>query len=294
MNKERPATPSTGHDAMQAMFDGVPFQMGVSELTADDDLLLVSVNPAAAAALGRKLEDVQGKRLSELGLAGPGKGVWLDQYREALATGRSVTFEHPSGVPGSDDWWLISLTHIGTGPTGNPRFAYIVQDISARKRHERTQQALYRISEAAQSEDSLPDLLARVHEIVGTLLPAKNFFVALRDKASNLISFPYHVDECDAPPATKTFDDGTLSGRVIRLGRSRLFTPDTPNEGDYYEEKVVGAPSLDWLGVPLKTQEGTIGALVVQSYDGTVRYTERDQVLLEFVSGQVASAIERR
>jgi diguanylate cyclase (GGDEF)-like protein len=237
---------------------------------------------------------VQGRLLSELGLAGPGKGLWIEEYRQALASGESITFEQPSGVPGTEDWWSISLTHIGAGPSGRPRFAYIVQDISARKRHERTQQALYRISEAAQSEDSLPDLLARVHEIVGTLLPARNFFVALRDKAHNLISFPYHVDEFDPPPAEHTFDDGTLSGRVIRLGRSLLFTPDTPNEGDYYEEKVVGAPSLDWLGVPLKTQEGTIGALVVQSYDGTVRYTERDKVLLEFVSGQVASAIERR
>jgi diguanylate cyclase (GGDEF)-like protein len=279
---------------MQAMFEGVPFQMGVSELTADDDLLLVSVNPAAAAALGRKLEDVQGKLLSELGLAGPGKGVWLEQYREALATGHSVTFERPSGVPGTDDWWLISLTHIGTAPSGNPRFAYIVQDVSVRKQQERTQQALYRISEAAQSEASLPELLARVHEIVGTLLPARNFFVALHDKDSDEISFPYHVDEYDPPPANRKLSDGSLSGRVIALGRSLLFTPDTPKEGDHYEEKVFGADSLDWLGVPLKTQVGTIGALVVQSYDGTVRYTERDQRLLEFVSGQVASAIERR
>jgi diguanylate cyclase (GGDEF)-like protein len=102
------------------------------------------------------------------------------------------------------------------------------------------------------------------------------------------------VDEFDPPPANRKLSDGSLSGRVIRLGRSLLFTPETPNEGDHYEEKVFGAPSLDWLGVPLKTQAGTIGALVVQSYDGTVRYSERDQVLLEFVSGQVASAIERR
>jgi len=288
------AAPLPGHDAMLAMFDGVPFQMGVTELTENEDLRLVSVNPATADALGRPQAELQGKLISELGLAGPGKGVWIEEYRQALATGQSITFERPSGVPGSEDWWLISLTHIGAGPTGLPRFAYIVQDVTARKRHERTQEALYRISEAAQSEDSLPELLARVHEIVGTLLPARNFFVALHDKNSNLISFPYHIDECDSPPDTHTFDDGTLSGRVIRLGRSLLFTPDTPNEGDHYEEKVVGAPSLHWLGVPLKTQEGTIGALVVQSYDGNVRYTERDQTLLEFVSGQVASAIERR
>jgi diguanylate cyclase (GGDEF)-like protein len=283
-----------GHDALLSLFAGVPYQMGVSELTSDDDLVLVSVNPAAAVVLGRPIAEVQGKRISELGLAGPGKGIWLAQYHEALRTGRSVTFEQPSGVPGADEWWMICLTHIGQGPSGHPRFAWIVQDVSERKRNERTQLALYAISEAAQSEDTVPELLARVHEIVGTLLPARNFFVALLDKASDRIHFPYHVDQYDPPPAERKLDDGTLSGRVIRLGRSLLFTPDTPNEGDHYEEKVIGAPSLDWLGVPLKTKQATIGALVVQSYDGHVRYTARDQALLEFVSGQVAAAIERR
>ncbi len=280
--------------ALETLFEGVPFQIGISEMTPDQDMLLVSVNPAAAAALGRPVSEIEGKKISELGLAGPGKGVWLAQYRQALDTGEPVNFEQPSGVPGSDQWWEITLTHIGSGPSGQPRFAYIVQDVSQRKRDEVTQAALYRISEAAQSEPSLPLLFKRIHEIIGTLLPAKNFFVALHDKASNKVNFPYHVDEYDAPPVSRTMEDGTLSGRVISLGQSLLFTPDTPNEGVYKEVRIIGTPSLDWLGVPLKTKTGTIGALVVQSYDGNVRYQERDKTLLEFVSGQVAAAIERK
>ena len=31
---------------LRSFFDGAPFQMGITELTADHDLLLVSVNPA--------------------------------------------------------------------------------------------------------------------------------------------------------------------------------------------------------------------------------------------------------
>jgi len=57
---------------------------------------------------------------------------------------------------------------------------------------------------------------------------------------------------------------------------------------------VVGQDSLDWLGVPLCTPKGTIGALVVQSYSGDVRYTKQDMALLQFVSTQVAAAIERK
>jgi len=57
---------------------------------------------------------------------------------------------------------------------------------------------------------------------------------------------------------------------------------------------VIGKDSLDWLGVPLTSQKGVIGALVVQSYSGEVRYTEQDQALLQFVSTQIAAVIERK
>ena len=36
-------------------------------------------------------------------------------------------------------------------------------------------------------KDTLPELLARVHEIVGTLLPARNFYVALHDAEATLL-----------------------------------------------------------------------------------------------------------
>jgi PAS domain S-box-containing protein len=56
----------------------------------------------------------------------------------------------------------------------------------------------------------------------------------------------------------------------------------------------VGAPSLDWLGVPLKKGNVTFGVLVVQSYDEHVRFTEKDKEILTFVSQQVAGAIEHK
>ncbi len=59
-------------------------------------------------------------------------------------------------------------------------------------------------------------------------------------------------------------------------------------------ESIFGTDSLDWLGVPLKARDRTIGVLAVQSYSGTVRYAESDKALLQFVSDQVAAAIERK
>ena len=169
-----------------------------------------------------------------------------------------------------------------------------VRDITRQKLDQKTQAALRQISEAAHSTATLLEMFGRIHQIIGELLPARNFFVALYDRARDELSFPYHVDEHDAAPKPRKLDDSTLSGRVIMTGEALLFTPETVRNGAHREFTLVGTDSMDWLGVPLKSQSRTIGALVVQSYTGDVRYVEKDKALLEFVSSQVAAAIERK
>lgn len=169
-----------------------------------------------------------------------------------------------------------------------------LRDITQQKQDQKTQAALHQISEAAHSTATLVEMFGRIHQIIGELLPARNFFVALYDQTRDELSFPYYVDEHDAAPEPRKLEDGTLSGRVIMTGEALLFTPETVREGVHEQFTLVGTDSMDWLGVPLKSQSNTIGALVVQSYTGDVRYVEKDKALLEFVSSQVAAAIERK
>ncbi|MCL7945415.1 sensor domain-containing diguanylate cyclase [Marinobacter sp. ATCH36] len=170
----------------------------------------------------------------------------------------------------------------------------VARDITERKRADAIQTALYTISEAAHGAGDLQALFARVHEVIGQLLPAENFFVALYDAANDQLSFPYYVDKHDPVPPHRPLDSGTLSAEVIRSGEALLLTPDTAEQLLAEIGKVVGKHALDWLGVPLMTGSDTIGALVVQSYCGSVRYTEKDKELLQFVSSQVAAAVERK
>jgi diguanylate cyclase (GGDEF)-like protein len=156
------------------------------------------------------------------------------------------------------------------------------------------QSALLAISEAAHTAEDLLALFRRIHQIIGALLPARNFFVALYDARSDELSFPYFVDEFDAPPPPRKLDSGTLSAEVIRGGRALLVTSDHPLSVPGCEHPYVGRDALDWLGVPLTNPNGVIGAIVVQSYSGEVRYTAEQQALLQFVSHQVAVAIERK
>ena len=170
----------------------------------------------------------------------------------------------------------------------------VARDITELKRAESMQVALHAISEAAHSAADLLALFRNIHLIIGKLLPARNFFVALYDEKKDELSFPYFVDEHGSAPSAQKLDSGTLSAEVIRTGQALLLTPDMPVAPPEHANPVDGRGALHWLGVPLSTQQGIIGALAVQSYSGEVRYTEQDKVLLQFVSTQVAAAIERK
>ncbi len=168
------------------------------------------------------------------------------------------------------------------------------QDITERKRAGRLQQATYRISESALAAFDLQQLYSAIHGIVAGLMPARNLYIALYQPETDTLSFPYWSDERDARPEPRRARKG-LTEYVIRTGRSlrdrRSLIAALEKRG---EVESFGSSATDWLGVPLKARERTIGALAVQSYEPDARYTEREQAILEFVSSQVGMAIERK
>jgi len=169
----------------------------------------------------------------------------------------------------------------------------IVRDITERKRSELLQHAVYKISQATNTAPDLNHLYSEIHKTISGFINAKNFYIALFDSEKNILSFPYFVDEYDDKPEPVKSARG-LTEYVIRKGEAVLADPDTfaklINSGEV--ERLL-TDSIDWLGVPLKTTEKTIGALVVQTYTERYRYTDQDKEFLSFVSNQTAMAIER-
>lgn len=165
-------------------------------------------------------------------------------------------------------------------------------DISDRKRVEALSSALYRVAEKSSSAHDLQQFFAAVHGIVDELMHARNFYIALYDPATELLTFPYFVDEQDSAPAAKKLGRG-LTDYLIRTGEPLLATPEVLQAmEDRGEVARNGSRSLDWMGVPLKVNNHTFGALVVQTYSKNIRFGERDKEILTFVARQLASAVE--
>ncbi len=168
------------------------------------------------------------------------------------------------------------------------------KDITQRKFTENVQEALRTISEAALVAPDITSLMRSIHNSIGTLMPADNFYVALYDDKADLMNFPYYVDEYDDPMPPQKPGKG-LTSFVLRSGKPLLATPEIFRQmikaGQVEGSGTIG---VDWLGVPLRSGERIIGVLAVQTYKQDVRLTERDRDTLAFVSNQVAVAIERK
>lgn len=167
----------------------------------------------------------------------------------------------------------------------------VAHDITERKRSEALQTALYGISEVAHSARNLPELFQQVHLLIGELLPAINFSVALYDEHTDTLSFPYPGVKQPEQATDTDPNTAALSIEVIRSGKALLRSD---NQQPPTTKCCQPAHGYCWLGIPLKSHKGVIGALIVQNHAETAQCSENDQELLQFVSTQVATAIERQ
>ncbi len=170
----------------------------------------------------------------------------------------------------------------------------ILRDVTERNRKEKVQQALFDISEYAYTASDMYSLYHKIHEVVGRLMSAKNFYIALYDEKNDMISFPYFIDEFDPPQAPKKLGKG-LTEYVLRTGKPTLIDA----QGDLElrrsgEVELIGAPQAIWLGVPLKISNKTIGVVVVQDYENENTFSLEDLSILLFVAEQVAQVIARK
>ena len=176
-------------------------------------------------------------------------------------------------------------------------------DEGERRSAEKVQDALFRIAELAGAARDMKEFYAAIHAIVGELMFAGNFYIALYDPDRQRINFPYYVDEAlvDIPDPDRwdEFGSGNAKGTtayVLRTGEPQLIPYERNLElAEQGEIELLGAITTEasWLGVPLKAEGRTIGVLVVQSYTKDVQYTEDDKDLLAFVGQHVGAALSR-
>jgi len=259
----------------------------------DTQYNITRVNGEFTRIFGFRPEEALGRPIDSL-IVPPDRSAETRWIAEMLEKGQKVALETKrQRRDGSLVDVFISCAPVVIGGKHVAVYA-LYRDISEQKGAESLSSALYRIAEKTSSVEHLQQFYAAIHCIVGELMYAHNFYIAVFDPLTQLISFPYFVDEADARPAPKKPGKG-LTEYVLRTGEPLLCTEEVFEElRERGEVELIGAPSLDWLGIPLKAGNNTFGVLVVQSYTENVRFGEKDKEILTFVSQQLASAIEHK
>lgn len=168
------------------------------------------------------------------------------------------------------------------------------EDLTDRKNQDKVQQVISNILQASNSEARLNDFFSYIHTEISKLMKAENFYIALHDKTTDIISFPYSVDKFDPKFPPKKFGKG-LTEFVLRSGESALITREKDDElVGTGKTEIIGTQSAIWLGIPLKIADFTIGVLAVQDYESEVTYTEKERKILEVIAYSISRAIERK
>jgi GAF domain-containing protein len=146
------------------------------------------------------------------------------------------------------------------------------------------------VGEAIADQLDLGSLLERLGDQLRSVFEADLVYVALHDRASDLIEFPYYSEGGvrRAEPAMP-FGVG-LTSRILESREPLLL-----NRADQFEVAgvdVVGTPAASYLGVPILAGDRAIGVISVQSTTEVGRFGEADARLLATLAANVGVAIE--
>ncbi len=217
-------------------------------------------------------------------------------FWEKLRKGNSQTGEYHHQFAHKDVWFLETFTPVKNAKDEIYKIITLIIDITERKKAENVQNVLYSILSDVNNCNTLNELFSSIHKNVSKIIYAKNFYIALMDNDTQMISFPYFVDESqDTAPATRKFKRGNTE-YVYRSRLPQLITAERwENLASSGEVQRLGTPSVCWLGVPfINSDDKVFGVMAIQSYDENIRYNENDKNLFVFIAEQITKTIERK
>lgn len=160
------------------------------------------------------------------------------------------------------------------------------------------EKGLLKIANLTYEACNMDEFYENLHEIINSLLNAKNLFIGLYDKKTKKLKLPYILEAGIRSRDIKTFSaeqtDNTASGYMLKTNTSLLLSrADFKSHVAKKHFELVGESPYSWLGVPFEINDQFNGLIVTQSYDESVSFSHHDQDILTYISRQISLAIDR-
>lgn len=177
-------------------------------------------------------------------------------------------------------------------------FRGIFHDITDKVRAEKAQKLYYSIANLIIESDNLQTLYENIYYELENIIDTQNFYIALKATDDRHIHFVYNPSE-DSNEKQKNISiklkDNGLTEYAMNYSKP-LFLYEEQIIALIQEKKieVYGSIPKIWIGVPLKINNEVTGIIAAQSFENNTIYDEKDLELLDFISGQIALAIQRK
>lgn len=152
-------------ETLRIFYDTSSLMMGLVEISADD-ILHLSDSPAALAFFGKPADQVANHWASDIGSPPEVIQRWLHHYRQSQQQQCPIQFDYEHQSEDSRYWLLVTVTYVGQGNSGRPRFSYVVQDLSAKKQLEAERQRAEAIQQRAETMTGELKLLENIFELI--------------------------------------------------------------------------------------------------------------------------------
>ena len=210
----------------------------------------------------------------------PGGG---EKFRSVFAA-KSGELVHVSGS-------IISRTD----EQGRKTYRGVFHDVSDQVRAERSRNLYNSIASHTIHSSNLQDLFHNIYRELKKAVRAEDFSIAIQQQ--HTVDFSYW-----AGPQAYLLEDPThragledLVDYAMAVGKPLLL--DETDLTELVSAQVIRPLSVlpkVWIGIPLISKQQTVGLLSVQNQKHEDTLSSRDLELLDFVSGQVALAIDRK
>ncbi|MBI5082018.1 MAG: GAF domain-containing protein [Chloroflexi bacterium] len=154
---------------------------------------------------------------------------------------------------------------------------------------------LSQVSQAINFSVSFDDLLELVYAQTGRVLDVSNFSIVLHQPRARKLSYALHVENNERIPSLERtawdYGEGLVS-EIVRSGQP-ILTDDYLGECARRRVAPLARPYQAWMGVPLNVGAGTLGALVISSFDVGRTFSDDHLKIFTAIADQAATAIDK-
>ncbi|MDO1450391.1 PAS domain S-box protein [Rhodocytophaga aerolata] len=277
---------------LQDLFDNANDLIQIISMRGD----ILFVNKAWKDKMGYKDSEIENMNLKDIVHPDYGKST-LRMFRRIVKGEKLFKFQTVFVSREGNSIYLagsVSCRYENGRPTA---FRCILYDTTDKIRAEKAQNLYYSIASLTTKSHNLDNLYQNIHKELGKVIEVRNFYITLYNKEKNSLNFPYYVDE-------DQHGEIRLTQRKVGKGLTEyamfyneplfLYEEQIRQLAKDHNLEIFGAIPKVWLGVPLKVENRITGIIAVKCYRSRTTYSIRDLELLDFISGQIALAIERK